>query len=61
MSAQTTVPSKILITIDGENKIFHDKAKFKQYCSTNPALQMILKGKFQLNETNYIQENIGNK
>jgi hypothetical protein len=31
-------PVKFLINIDGENKIFQDKTKFKQYISTNPAL-----------------------
>ena len=37
MPAQTTIPSKI--SKDGENKIFHNKVKYKQYLSTNPALQ----------------------
>ena len=32
-------PTKLSITIAGENKIFHDKTKFTQYLSTNPALQ----------------------
>jgi hypothetical protein len=32
-------PAKLLITIDVETKIFHDKTKFTQYFSTNPALQ----------------------
>jgi hypothetical protein len=31
-------PAKISIIIDRENKIFHDKTKFTQYLSTNPAL-----------------------
>ena len=31
--------SKLLITIDGETKVFHDKTKFTCYLSTNPALQ----------------------
>jgi hypothetical protein len=35
------------INIDGENKIFQDKTIFKQYLSTNPALQRILEGKLQ--------------
>jgi hypothetical protein len=38
-------PAKLSITIDGENKVFHDKTKFTQYLSTNPALQRIIKGK----------------
>jgi hypothetical protein len=38
-------PAKLSITIDGENKVFHDKTKFTHYLSTNPALQKILTGK----------------
>jgi hypothetical protein len=30
--------------------MFQHETKFKQYLSTNPALQRILKGKFQLKE-----------
>jgi hypothetical protein len=36
---------KLSITIDGETKVFHDKTKFTQYLSTNPALQRIIKEK----------------
>jgi hypothetical protein len=35
-------PAKLSITIHGETKIFHDKTKFTQYLSTNPALQRII-------------------
>jgi hypothetical protein len=35
-------PTKLSITIDGETKVFHDKTKFTQYLSTNPALQRII-------------------
>jgi hypothetical protein len=35
-------PAKLSITIDGETKVFHDKTKFTQYLSTNPALQRII-------------------
>jgi hypothetical protein len=38
-------PAKLSITIDGETKVFHDKTKFTQYLSTNPAFQRIIKGK----------------
>jgi hypothetical protein len=37
-------PAKLSITVDRENKIFDDKAKFTQYLSTNPALQRIIYG-----------------
>jgi hypothetical protein len=47
MPVQTTIHSKLSITIDGENKIFHDKTKFTQYLSTNPALKRITDGKHQ--------------
>jgi hypothetical protein len=57
MSAQTTISAKLPITIDGETKIFYDKTKFKQYISTNSALQRILKRKLQPNEANYIKNN----
>jgi hypothetical protein len=38
-------PAKLSVTTEGENKIFHDKTKFKQYLSTNPVLQKALEGK----------------
>jgi hypothetical protein len=43
-------PAKLSITIDGENKVFHDKTKFTQYLSTNPALQRIIDVKHQHKE-----------
>jgi hypothetical protein len=39
--------AKLSVTIDGETKIFHDKTKFIQYLSTNPALQRVIDGKLQ--------------
>jgi hypothetical protein len=49
-------PAKLSITVDGETKVFHDKNKFTQYLSMNPALQMIIKGKRQYKGRNYTQE-----
>jgi hypothetical protein len=49
-------PAKLSITIDGETKVFHDKAKFTQYLSTNSALQRIIKGKHQHKDSNYALE-----
>jgi hypothetical protein len=43
-------PAKLSIIIDGENKIIHDKIKFTQFLSTNPALQRIINGKHQHKE-----------
>jgi hypothetical protein len=49
-------PAKLSITMNGETKIFHGKTKFKQYLSTNPALQRIIKENLQHNEGNYTLE-----
>jgi hypothetical protein len=46
-------PAKLSITIYGETKVFHDKTKFTQYLSMNPALQRIIKGKLEHQEGNY--------
>jgi hypothetical protein len=48
--------AKLSITIYGETKIFHDKTKFTQYLSINPALQRITDGKHQCKEGNYTLE-----
>jgi hypothetical protein len=47
---------KLSITIDGETKVFHDKTKFTQYLSMNPALQWIIMGNLQHTEGNYALE-----
>jgi hypothetical protein len=49
-------PAKLSINIDGETKVFHDKNKFTQYISTNPALSWIISGKLQHKEEYYILE-----
>jgi hypothetical protein len=49
-------PENLSINIDGKTKIFHDKSKFKQYLSTNPALERILEGKLQHKEGTYTKE-----
>ena len=49
-------PVKLSIIIDGETNIFHEKTKFTQYLSTNPALQWIIDGKCQNKEINYTLE-----
>ena len=45
-------PAKLSIIIDGETKIFHDKNKFTQYLSINPALQRIIDRKLYHKEGN---------
>jgi hypothetical protein len=45
--------AKLSNTINGETKVFHDKNKFTQYLSTNPAFKRIIKGKLQHKEGNY--------
>jgi hypothetical protein len=49
-------PAKLSITIDGETKILHDKTRFTQNLSTNPALQKIIDEKHQYTEQNYTLE-----
>jgi len=53
-------PAKLSINIDGETKIFHDKTKFMQYLSTNPALQKTVYGKAQHKEASYTLEKARN-
>ena len=48
--------AKLSIIIDGETKVFHDKTKFIQYLSTNPALQRMTDGKPQHKKGNYTLE-----
>jgi hypothetical protein len=47
--------------MSGEGKIFHNKAKLKQYLSTNQVLQKILEGKLGPKEINYTQKNTESK
>jgi hypothetical protein len=54
-------PAKLLITIDGESKVFHNKTKFAHYLSTNPALQRIIKKKIQYNDGNHALEKARNQ
>jgi hypothetical protein len=49
-------PAKCSIIIGGKTTIFHDKTKFTQYLSTNPALQRIIERKHQQKEGNYTLE-----
>jgi hypothetical protein len=58
MPAQPTTAAKLSITIDGETKVFHDKTKFTEYLSINPACQTIIKGKLEHMEGNYALENV---
>jgi len=51
---------KLSINIDGETKIFHNKTKFAQHLSTNPAAQRIINGKAQHKEANYTLEKARN-
>jgi hypothetical protein len=49
-------PAKSSIIIDGENKEFHDKIKFTQYLSMNPALKRKIRGKLQHKDRKYTLE-----
>ena len=55
-----TNPAKLTITIEGKNKIFHDKTRFHQYLATNPVLHKIIDGKLQPKEVGYTNKNIDN-
>ena len=50
-------PEKLAFTINGENKIFQDKNRFKQYVATNPALQKILEEKPRTKKANNTHNN----
>ena len=56
-------PAKLSIIIDGETKVFHDKTKFTQYLSRNPALQRIIteKGKKNNPSTNLKEDSHRNR
>jgi len=56
MPAQSTISSKLSITIDRKAMIFHDKAKFTQYLTTNLALKRKIDGNLQYKEGNCILE-----
>jgi hypothetical protein len=44
-------PAKLLIYIDVENKVIHDKVKFKQYLSINSVLQKVLEERYSTPKT----------
>lgn len=55
-------PGKLSVTIDGENKIFQDNVKLKQYLSTITVPKKVVEYKnLQPNEVNYTHGNTGNK
>jgi hypothetical protein len=43
-SSRILYPAKISFKIDGGTEVFHDKEKLRQYMTTKPPLQKILKG-----------------
>jgi hypothetical protein len=49
-------PAKLSITLDGKNKVFHNKIKFIHYLSTNPALQRVLTEKNKYKDRNHTIE-----
>jgi len=60
MPARLLYPAKLSINIDGEAKTFHDKTKFTQQLSTNPAPQRIINGKAQHKVASYTLEKARN-
>ena len=51
MQAQTNIPSQAFIHYQRRKQNIPVKNKFKQYVTTNPALQRILEGKLQPKES----------
>ena len=46
-TTKITVPARISFKIDGEIKSFSDKQKLREFSTTKPALQQMLKGFIQ--------------
>jgi hypothetical protein len=44
VSTETILPTKLSFLIEGETKTFHNKEKLKEFATTKPVLQKILKG-----------------
>ena len=53
-------PAKLSITTEGQNKIFHDETRLKQYLATNLVLHKILEEKHQPKEVGYTNKNTEN-
>jgi hypothetical protein len=51
-SPRILYPAKLSFKIDGGIKVFHNKQKLKQYMTTKPPLQKILKGILQTEDKN---------
>jgi hypothetical protein len=54
-STRLVYPAKLSFLIEGEIKTFHNKEKLKEFMTTKPALQKILKGLLHI-ETRVRQE-----
>ena len=54
-------PAKFSITIDRQNKIFHNRTRFNQCLATNPALHKVLEEKRWPKEVSYINKNKDNR
>jgi hypothetical protein len=56
LSTRLVYPSNLSFLIEGEIKIFHNKEKLKEFTTTKPALQKILKGLLHTEEIRVRQE-----
>jgi hypothetical protein len=54
-------PAKLSFLIEGEIKTFHNKEKLKEFMTTKPALQKILKGLLHTEEETGLRQGRGNK
>jgi hypothetical protein len=50
VSTETILPTKLSFLIEGETKTFHNKEKLKEFATTKPVLQKILKGLLHIEE-----------
>ena len=50
MQPQMLYPARVSFRIEGEAKSFQDRQKLKEYVTTEPALQEILRGTLQKKE-----------
>jgi hypothetical protein len=49
-------PAKLSFLIEGENKTFHNKEKLREFATTKPALQKILKGLLYIEEETTVRQ-----
>ena len=59
MHPRTFYPARLSLRIEGEIKSFPDKQKLKEFMTTKPTLQEILKGTLKMGKTKNNKDWIG--